>query len=361
MFARDRFPSKLWRHILSFVIDDENPHESAATIRVLCSVSRSLFETVCCDLGHAMTGAAQCSVRLSPCMTLSARRQWLHERISLCFVERRLVTANGCDEDDETVFDVHCECEDLSCSEPAVPCHCSGSLAQLDGSMGSSWTGLYDRARWRFRDAVLKNIMGLSDSAGAAAASRPLPSPPPPIFECNSQCWCDEMTCSNRLAQFGTNPHLRLLIVHDERKGFGVVTEKSIASGTMIAVYTGELTNTAAARCVWRDQESQLSGNYTLTVREHSSDGQVSLETCIDSRHYGNISRYFNHSCDPNLVIVPVRVDSVVPLMALFTRRQITAGEELCFDYGKEYGLSQTIHCYCGASNCTGWMPFCGA
>lgn len=354
MLADPVFPSKILRHILSFIIvvdgeNDENPHVSAASIRVLCAVSRSLFETVCIDLGHAMTGSAQCSVRLSPCMTRGARKNWLHERLSSCYVERRLVTSKACEEE---VFDVHCECEDLSCSEPAVPCLCSGSLTQFlaaDGSMGSSsWTGLYDRGKWRFRDAIWKIIVGSAC--------------PPPIFECNSQCWCDEMTCSNRLAQFGTNPHLRLLIVHDERKGFGVATEKIIASGTMIAVYTGELVvhRNEAARRVWRDQESRLTGNYTLTVREHSSDGHM-LETCINSRHYGNISRYFNHSCDPNLLIVPVRVDSVVPLVVLFTQRQITAGEELCFDYGKEYGLSRTMHCYCGASNCTGWMPFCGA
>ena len=37
----------------------------------------------------------------------------------------------------------------------------------------------------------------------------------------------------------------------------------------------------------------------------------------------GNIGRYLNHSCDPNLVMVPVRTSSAVPHLALFAARDI--------------------------------------
>jgi len=53
---------------------------------------------------------------------------------------------------------------------------------------------------------------------------------------------------------------------------------------------------------------------------------------CIDARHYGNVSRFINHLCEPNLV--PIRVfvehhDIRFPKLAYFTTREIKAYEEL--------------------------------
>lgn len=53
---------------------------------------------------------------------------------------------------------------------------------------------------------------------------------------------------------------------------------------------------------------------------------------CIDARYYGNISRFINHLCDPN--IIPVRVfmlhqDLRFPRIAFFSSRDIFTGQEL--------------------------------
>lgn len=58
-------------------------------------------------------------------------------------------------------------------------------------------------------------------------------------------------------------------------------------------------------------------------------DGEV---YCIDARYYGNISRFINHLCDPNLI--PVRVfmlhqDLRFPRIAFFSSRDILNGQEL--------------------------------
>ena len=37
----------------------------------------------------------------------------------------------------------------------------------------------------------------------------------------------------------------------------------------------------------------------------------------------GNIGRYLNHSCDPNLSLVTVRSSCMVPHIALFTNRAV--------------------------------------
>lgn len=65
--------------------------------------------------------------------------------------------------------------------------------------------------------------------------------------------------------------------------------------------------------------------NFTL----HAQDGET---YCIDARRYGNIARFINHSCAPNLL--PVRVfvehqDLHFPRIAFFANRDIEADEEL--------------------------------
>lgn len=61
----------------------------------------------------------------------------------------------------------------------------------------------------------------------------------------------------------------------------------------------------------------------------HTQDGET---YCIDARRYGNIARFINHSCAPNLM--PVRVfvehqDLHFPRIAFFANRDIEADEEL--------------------------------
>ena len=53
---------------------------------------------------------------------------------------------------------------------------------------------------------------------------------------------------------------------------------------------------------------------------------------CLDANNYGNIARFINHSCQPNLT--PVKVfathqDLRFPHIALFANRDIKKGEEL--------------------------------
>lgn len=64
-------------------------------------------------------------------------------------------------------------------------------------------------------------------------------------------------------------------------------------------------------------------------ARSRPQDGEL---YCIDARFYGNVSRFINHHCEPNLV--PVRVfmshqDLRFPRIAFFSTRLIEAGEQL--------------------------------
>ncbi|XP_022538725.2 histone-lysine N-methyltransferase SETDB1-A isoform X1 [Astyanax mexicanus] len=79
----------------------------------------------------------------------------------------------------------------------------------------------------------------------------------------------------------------------------------------------------------------------------------------IDAKHDGNMGRYINHSCSPNLFVQNVFVDTHdlrFPWVAFFTSKRIRAGTELTWDYGYEVGSveGKVVLCCCGSSECTG-------
>ncbi|KAG5682648.1 hypothetical protein PVAND_011987 [Polypedilum vanderplanki] len=79
----------------------------------------------------------------------------------------------------------------------------------------------------------------------------------------------------------------------------------------------------------------------------------------MDAKKCGNVGRYFNHSCDPNLFVQSVFVDTHdlrFPWISFFAMRAIKAGEELTWNYNYEVGSvpSKVLYCKCGAKNCRG-------
>jgi len=79
----------------------------------------------------------------------------------------------------------------------------------------------------------------------------------------------------------------------------------------------------------------------------------------MDAMTQGNIGRYLNHSCNPNVFVQNVFVNSHdlrFPSIAFFTFQFVPAGQELCWNYNYEVGTveNKQIICNCGASNCKG-------
>jgi hypothetical protein len=119
-------------------------------------------------------------------------------------------------------------------------------------------------------------------------------------------------------------------------KGLGLFAREDIQRLTFVCEYAGEVVGTSEAEQRLKDAEGGM--NYLIVLKEHCSSGVVL--TCVDPRRFGNVGRFANHSCDPNLLMVPVRVDTPVPRLALFARRDVSAGEELTFDYSGETVLA---------------------
>ena len=184
----------------------------------------------------------------------------------------------------------------------------------------------------------------------------------PPVFECNSNCKCS-INCPNRTSQRrGVLPDLS--VVKTDNKGYGVCTHVDICRGTYIGEYVGEvITGAQVKERLCLQQESSLPC-YVVQYREHSGTGTV-ITTNVDATYKGNAMRFVNHSCLPNLAMVAVRSDSVVPRLCLFASKDISTGEELCFSYYGSSGAEvnrETLQlgkqpCCCGSANCVKFLP----
>lgn len=79
----------------------------------------------------------------------------------------------------------------------------------------------------------------------------------------------------------------------------------------------------------------------------------------MDANKVGNIGRYLNHSCSPNVFVQNVFVDTHdlrFPWVAFFALTYIKAGSELTWDYNYDVGSvpGKTIICECGSIECRG-------
>ncbi|XP_036863377.1 histone-lysine N-methyltransferase EHMT1 isoform X14 [Manis javanica] len=165
---------------------------------------------------------------------------------------------------------------------------------------------------------------------------------PPLLFECNHACSCWR-NCRNRVVQNGLRARLQLY--RTQNMGWGVRSLQDIPPGTFVCEYVGELISDSEADV--REEDSYL---FDLD----NKDGEV---YCIDARFYGNVSRFINHHCEPNLV--PVRAfmshqDLRFPRIAFFSTRLIEAGEQLGFDYGERFWSikGKLFSCQCGSPKC---------
>lgn len=152
------------------------------------------------------------------------------------------------------------------------------------------------------------------------------------------------------------------------RHGWCLVAEEAIAKGARVCDYTGDVVSARAAR----QRERFREPTYVLSLLEHSMDESVpAWRTTVDATDHGGVGRFVNHSCDPNLTLVPARNRrrDVVPVLAFFARRDVASCEELTLDYA---GLADHLgphppatcllensetKCVCGAAACRRWLP----
>lgn len=181
------------------------------------------------------------------------------------------------------------------------------------------------------------------------------------IKECWRKCGCS-MQCRNRIVQRGITCKLQVFLTHG-LKGWGLRTLQDLPKGTFVCEYVGEiLTNTELYE---RNMQSSSSERHTYPVTLDADWGSERVlrdeeALCLDATFCGNVARFINHRCfDANLIDIPVEVetpDRHYYHLAFFTTRDVSASEELTWDYGIDFNDHnhpiKAFHCCCGSEFC---------
>ncbi|XP_036946699.1 histone-lysine N-methyltransferase SETDB2 isoform X2 [Acanthopagrus latus] len=100
-----------------------------------------------------------------------------------------------------------------------------------------------------------------------------------------------------------------------------------------------------------------INGTETKSQKSLKRAMKVEDVNFLDASKEGNVGRFINHSCQPNLFIQNVFTDShdpAFPVIAFFTNRVVKAGTELTWNYSADARGKQEVTCLCGSSGCQG-------
>ncbi|CAL5012182.1 unnamed protein product [Urochloa decumbens] len=205
---------------------------------------------------------------------------------------------------------------------------------------------------------------------GAIVNEKPL------IFECGPSCRCPP-SCQNRVSQHGMK--IPLEVFRTTKTGWGVRSLRSISSGSFICEYVGEL-------LYGKEADKRRNSDYLFDIGLSCGDenlcngllptvsGPNSSSSCsqtledvgftVDAAEYGNIGRFINHSCSPNLYTQNVlwdHDDKRMPHIMFFAAETIPPLQELTYDYNYEIDHVQDVNgrtkikvCQCGSPRCFG-------
>ncbi|XVF44394.1 hypothetical protein PTKIN_Ptkin02bG0116300 [Pterospermum kingtungense] len=202
------------------------------------------------------------------------------------------------------------------------------------------------------------------------------------VFECGPNCGCGPK-CVNRTSQQGLK--YRLEVYHTIDKGWAVRSLDFIPSGASVCEYVGilrkndELDDISENDYIfdidcWHTMKGmggrkRRLGDVSLPmsnpgneVDKETLESEPEPEFCIDASSFGNVARFINHSCDPNLFVQCVlssHHDVRLARIVLFAADNIPPMQELTYDYNYAIdsvngpdGKTKQFPCHCGAADC---------
>lgn len=113
--------------------------------------------------------------------------------------------------------------------------------------------------------------------------------------------------------------------------GLGLYAAEDMPKGVCFIEYIG--------RVIKGEEEYTSTSKYLFEVHNRKT---------IDGRDRSNTARYINHSCKPN-----AEPETHKGRVFIFTTKKIKAGEEICYDYGKEYWDDHIKPLGCRCIKCT--------
>ncbi|CAN8236508.1 unnamed protein product [Cochlearia groenlandica] len=197
------------------------------------------------------------------------------------------------------------------------------------------------------------------------------------VFECGPHCGCGPK-CVNKTSQKPLRFHLE--VFRSPEKGWAVRSWDYIPAGSPVCEYIGVLRRTDDVDAIsdndyifeidCQQTMQGLDGRQRRLIRDVdvSTDDKVNQksedvpEFCIDAGSKGNVARFINHSCEPNLFVQCVlssHQDLRLARVVLFAADNIPPLQELTYDYGYTLdsvhgpdGKVKQLTCYCGEVGC---------
>ncbi|XP_010509646.1 PREDICTED: histone-lysine N-methyltransferase, H3 lysine-9 specific SUVH5-like [Camelina sativa] len=171
----------------------------------------------------------------------------------------------------------------------------------------------------------------------------------PLVYECGPHCKCPP-SCYMRVTQHGIK--IKLELFKTESRGWGVRSLETIPVGSFVCEYAGELLEDKQAEILTGKDE------YLFNLGEEEDP------FTIDAGRKGNIGRFINHSCSPNMYAQDVLYEydeTRIPHVMFFAQEVIRPLEELTYDYNYKIdqvrdsnGNIKKKFCYCGSAECSG-------
>jgi uncharacterized protein len=126
---------------------------------------------------------------------------------------------------------------------------------------------------------------------------------------------------------------LQHLVVKRGTHGLGLFSTTPIKKGDLVIEYTGEK--------ITADEANSRGGQYLFEINDSWT---------VDGRGRENTARYINHSCRPNC---EPRIDEAEEHIYIYAKRTIRAGEELTYNYGKDFWTTYIKPKQCRCAKCT--------
>jgi SET domain-containing protein len=114
--------------------------------------------------------------------------------------------------------------------------------------------------------------------------------------------------------------------------GLGLFTSAAFKKGDFIIEYTGEKIST--------DEANRRGGQYLFELNDNWA---------IDGKDRAHTARYINHSCRPNCY---PEIDETENHIYIYAKRAVKIGEELTYNYGKEFWETHVATKGCRCMKC---------
>ncbi|XP_021722991.1 histone-lysine N-methyltransferase, H3 lysine-9 specific SUVH4-like [Chenopodium quinoa] len=210
-----------------------------------------------------------------------------------------------------------------------------------------------------------------------------LAEPKDVVFECGPNCGCNP-GCLNRISQ--RKIKYRLEVYRTPDKGWAVRSWDYIPSGAPLCEYIGVVRRSDELDSIAVDESNEYIFEIDCLHTINEIEGrerrlgnvQVSSaisipkidktmldgtpEFCIDAGSRGNVARFINHSCEPNLFvqcILSAHHDLRLARIVLIAADNIPPMQELTYDYGYALdsvigsdGKVKVLPCFCGTGDC---------